>query len=73
MNGYQFSLSEIKQFLGLCTTTRSNDSIITDILFVLQKIGLIEYKLSAVQQENVDYKDIKTIYEIISVLNYIER
>ena len=62
---------EIFQF-NICSTTRSNDEIITNILFVLQKIGLIKYHLTTLQQENVDYKDVKTIYQLDYLTNYIE-
>ena len=69
---FQFKLSDIKKHIGICSTTRSNDEIITNILFVLQKIGLIKYHLTTLQQENVDYKDVKTIYQLDYLTNYIE-
>ena len=69
---FQFKLSDIKKHIGICSTTRSNDEIITNILFVLQKIGLIKYRLTTLQQENVDYKDVKTIYQLDYLTNYIE-
>jgi len=46
-------------FLGLCATTRSNDEIITNILFVLKKIGLIDVELKII--------DNKTMYELKEV------
>lgn len=67
-----FKLSDIKKHIGICTTTRSNDDIITNILFVLQKIGLIKYHLTTLQQDNVDYKDVKTVYQLDFLTNYIE-
>ena len=69
---FQFKLSDVKKHIGICSTTRSNDEIITNILFVLQKIGLIKYRRTALQQENVDYKDVKTIYQLDYLTNYIE-
>ena len=69
---FQFKLSDVKKHIGICSTTRSNDEIITNILFVLQKIGLIKYRLTTLQQENVDYKDVKTIYQLDYLTNYIE-
>ena len=69
---FQFKLSDVKKHIGICSTTRSNDEIITNILFVLQKIGLIKYHLTTLQQENVDYKDVKTIYQLDYLTNYIE-
>ena len=73
MQEYLFTLNEIKKFLGICYTTRSNDDTIQDILFVLQKIGLIEYELSTLEKKEGDTSDIKTIYKIINVSNYIEK
>ena len=69
---YTFLLTDIKKHIGICTTTRSNDQVITNILFVLQKIGLIRYSLTTLQQDNVDYKDVKTVYRIDFLTNYIE-
>ena len=67
-----FKLSDIKKHIGICATTRSNDDIITNILFVLQKIGLIKYHLTTLQEDNVDYKDVKTVYQLDFLTNYIE-
>ena len=61
---YQFTLEQIKKHIGICTTTRSNDEIITNILFVLQKLGLIKYSLRALKQENDNFDNIKTIYQL---------
>ena len=69
---YTFLLTDIKKHIGICTTTRSNDQVITNILFVLQRIGLIKYSLTTLQQDNVDYKDVKTVYRIDFLTNYIE-
>lgn len=65
----QFTLEQIKRKIGICTTTRSNDDIITNILFVLQKIGLIEYQLTQVKQDTDSFQNIKTIYELKEVKN----
>lgn len=61
---YQFTLEQIKKHIGICTTTRSNDEVITNILFVLQKLGLIKYSLKALKQENDNFDNIKTIYQL---------
>lgn len=61
---YQFTLEQIKKHIGICTTTRSNDEIVTNILFVLQKLGLIKYSLKALKQENDNFDNIKTIYQL---------
>lgn len=46
----KFTYSQIKKFVGITDTTRSNNEIISNILLVLQKIGLIKYSLTAVSQ-----------------------
>lgn len=69
---FVFTLNDVKKHIGICATTRSNDEAITNILFVLQKIGLIKYSLTTLQQTNMDYKDVKTIYQIDFLTNYIE-
>lgn len=60
----QFTLDQIKSRIGISTTTRSNNDIITNILFVLQKIGLIKYSMTAMSQDNDTFKNIKTIYQL---------
>ena len=69
---FTFLLSDVKKHIGICTTTRSNDEVINNILFVLQKIGLIKYHLTTLQQENIEYKDVRTVYQIDFLTNYIE-
>lgn len=32
---FTFLLSDVKKHIGICTTTRSNDEVINNILFVL--------------------------------------
>ena len=44
---FQFSLDQVKTYIGISTATRSNNDVITNILYVLEKIGLIKYSLSA--------------------------
>ena len=63
-NSVQFTLEQVKKNIGICSTTRSNDDIITNILLVLQKLGLIEYHLTTKKQENSSFDNIKTIYQI---------
>lgn len=68
---FQFTLEQIKMYIGICSTTRSNDDIVTNILFVLQKIGLIKYSLTAMKQENDSFKNVKTVYQIDWLTNTI--
>lgn len=73
MNGckpFKFTLDQLKTFVGLSTGTRNNNDIITNILFVLQKLGLIKYSMGAVSQE--EFNHIKTIYQIDEIFNEIK-
>lgn len=65
----QFTLEQVKKNIGICTTTRSNDDIVTNILFVLEKLGLIKYHLTQVKQDSSNFQNIKTIYELDLVKN----
>ena len=68
---FQFTLAQIKSAIGISTSTRSNDDVITNILFVLAKIGLIKYSLAAVAQKD-EFENIKTIYQVDWMTNYLE-
>lgn len=68
---FQFTITQVKEFIGISTKTRSNDDIITNILFILQKIGLLGYSMTAVSQDVSNFQDIKTIYQIDWVTNRI--
>ena len=61
---YQFTLDQIKAFIGISTNTRSNNDIVVNILYILQKIGLIRYSLTTFKQENDNFENIKTIYQL---------
>ena len=66
-----FSLDQIKAHIGICSTTKSNDNIVTNILYVLEKLGLIKYSLVAVQQKD-NFKNIKTMYQLDWVTNQLD-
>ena len=68
---FKFTLTQVKSAVGICSTTRSNDDIITNILFVLQKIGLIRYSLTAESQEGSSFQNVKTMYQIDFLTNSI--
>lgn len=68
---FQFTLEQIKSHIGICTSTRSNDEIITNILFILEKIGLIKYSLTTVKQELDTFQNVKTIYQLDWLTNQI--
>lgn len=61
---FQFSLDQVKTYIGISTATRSNNDVITNILYVLEKLGLIKYSLSALSQEEDTFQNIKTIYQL---------
>lgn len=69
---FQFTLEQIKHQIGICTTTRSNDGIVTNILFVLERIGLIKYQMSTVKQEEDNFANIKTVYELVWLTNVLQ-
>lgn len=69
---FQFTLEQVKANIGICTSTRSNDEIVTNILFVLQKIGLIRYELITKVDNLVGIQNVKTIYQITWLKNTLE-
>lgn len=70
-NPFQFTLAQIKSAIGVSTNTRSNDDVITNILFVLERIGLIKYSLTAISQKD-EFENIKTIYQVDWMTNEIK-
>ena len=61
---FQFTLDQVKAHIGISTNTRSNNDTITNILYVLDKIGLIKYSLTSMSQEADTFQNIKTIYQL---------
>lgn len=61
---FQFTLEQIKSYIGISTSTRSNNDTVTNILFVLEKVGLIKYSLTTFQQEADSFQNVKTIYQL---------
>ena len=70
-NPFQFTLAQVKTNIGISTSTKSNDNIVTNILFVLEKIGLIKYSLGTEKHES-EFGNVKTIYQIDWMTNDIE-
>ncbi len=60
---FKFTLAQVKANVGMSDKTRSNDDIVTNILFILQKLGLLKYSLTALEQSD-NFQNIKTIYQI---------
>ena len=48
---FQFSYAELKNAIGIAVKSNGNNYIISCILFVLNKIGLLEYKAQNVVNE----------------------
>lgn len=68
---FQFTLEQIKLHIGICATTRSNDNTITNILYVLEKIGLIKYSMTTSHNTADSFQNVKTIYQIDQVSNVV--
>ena len=69
---FQFTLEQIKNHIGICSSTRSNDDTITNILFVLQKLGVLKYSLTTMKQETDTFDNVKTIYQLDWITNDIK-
>lgn len=53
------TLKQIKEFIGIATTTTSNNIIVDDTLDILKRLGLLDYGL--VQKEDKTYLEFKWI------------
>lgn len=65
-NGYEpfiATLKQIKDYIGIATSTTSNNMIIDDTLDILKRLGLLDYRLIR--------KDDKTYLEFIKVKNQL--
>lgn len=69
---FQFTLDQVKSYIGISTSTRSNNDTVTNILYVLEKIGLIKYSLTTSKQEADTFQNIKTIYQLEWLTNTLE-
>ena len=69
---FQFTLDQVKSYIGVSTSTRSNNDTVTNILYVLEKIGLIKYSLTTSKQEADTFQNIKTIYQLEWLTNTLE-
>ncbi len=68
---FQFTLAQVKAQIGVCATTRSNDDVVTNILYVLERLGLIKYQLTTKMEEETTFKNVKTIYQLDWLTNTI--
>ena len=70
---FQFTLDQVKKFVGLSLTNKHNNDIITNILYILEKIGLIKYQLTTLTQPNDNFQNIKVIYQVDWMTNQLDR
>ena len=68
---FQFTIEQIKNHIGISITTRSNDEIVSNILFILQKLGIIKYSLTTLKQEEDNFNNVKTIHQLDWITNDI--
>ena len=54
---FEFSYLQMKNALGVSTTSKGNNYIVQDILFLLEKLGLIEYK-QELKKEGTEFKTV---------------
>jgi DNA-binding Lrp family transcriptional regulator len=59
------TLRQIKEFIGISTNTTSNDVVVTDILHILNLVGLIEYT-------KVFTEETKSMYQITAISNKVK-
>lgn len=62
---YPVTMSQMKKFIGIATTTTSNNEVIDDILEVLSLLGLVEYELRFIEKN-------KSVIFIIKMNNVIQ-
>ena len=75
MNGqkpYEFTLEQLKTWVGISTKTRSNDKVINSILQVLFNCGLIEYKMIEKVDNSTNFNNIKTLFQLVNVSNTLK-
>ena len=68
---FYFTLTQVKAHLGLSQASKNNNDVITDILMILRKLGLIGYKKENVVMDDTHFGNIKTLYKIEWVTNEI--
>lgn len=61
--GFDFTLDQIKRIIGISDKTRSNNYIVTDILEMLELLGLIDYEIKELKSSS----EYKTIYHLNKV------
>lgn len=54
-SSYIVTIAQIKNYIGIATSTTSNNLLVSDTLLILQKLGLIKYKTQQEQEKTVTY------------------
>lgn len=68
---FVFTIEQIKKYIGISTSTRSNDEIVNNILYILQQIGLIRYSVINQKQEADTFQNVKMIHQLDFLTNTI--
>ena len=68
---FVFTIEQIKKYIGISTSTRSNDEIVNNILYILQQIGLIRYSIINQKQEADTFQNVKMIHQLDFLTNTI--
>lgn len=53
---YLAPISDIKKFIGIATTTTSNNAVITDVLDILKRLQLLDYDKVQVQPDKTQFR-----------------
>ena len=51
---YVVTMAQMKNFIGIATTTTSNNDVIIDILEVLKLLGLVDYEYRQVEKDKTN-------------------
>ena len=68
---FVFTIEQIKKYIGISTSTRSNDEVVSNILYVLQQIGLIRYSVINQKQEADTFQNVKMVHRLDFLTNTI--
>ena len=51
---YVVTMAQMKNFIGIASSTTSNNEVITDILEVLKLLGLVDYEYRQVEKDKTN-------------------
>lgn len=68
---FVFTIEQIKKYIGISTSTRSNDEVVSNILYILQQIGLIRYSVINQKQEADTFQNVKMVHRLDFLTNTI--